>query len=664
MKNRIRGTFWPKSPPILNSSQVIWTSCRVGLLILAATICSGGAVSRPASAAEGFPASDRRHAGPELRIRKSDGTKSDARFLKSKVALTQNTPLTPGESLEFDARPYHSAGSRPVRIVTLWTGEVLPASCRLTERRFGPQSRFSAMLFGESKLSEAGLRVSDVATIRQPVGTHDVCPADFRLRPAGVWQEVKSGIAENDTVVDPDYVDSSTGNLWKRRAIQLPGFLNESADNGCLIVLSGQWPAGGPAGRSLPSSGEICSGGTLKFVFVGERGMRRRIEISGRGGKRRIVFPDDRVKFATVGTQRLHIRLHTDRELTVSSNGVVLVKVRKPIGNLVAIEVEGPLDSSIGDEPGRPQALLIGEPFVRRTNRELDHSSGIRKSIENSVRKSADSDRVILNSGDEIYGLVNEAAARVSVVPRSKDRCLLIDRKDIAAVCFARPNPAARKPVTGEFAQIDLVPDASCSLGGAESAFWIRSAIRQTTDEGLVMQHPLLGEVSIRWNMIRQITPLFAGSYRLLDPGPRHLGNAYRESFSQVQPDGTALKYGFEMSTEELAQRTFLSADIAELIPSAPDTLKATRYLDDVRAGFLATQIFLNGELVGTLNELISVSAPATDPERVRLRLPARLLKGGENAIEIRQTSAKDDATSFDDFEIRAIAIEVERSVD
>jgi hypothetical protein len=108
---------------------------------------------------------------------------------------------------------------------------------------------------------------------------------------------------------------------------------------------------------------------------------------------------------------------------------------------------------------------------------------------------------------------------------------------------------------------------------------------------------------------------------------------------------------------------TCLSADIAELIPSGAGTLKATPFLDEARAGFLVTQVFLNEELAGTLNVLIGVRSPASDPERVRLRLPSHLLKAGENSIQIRQTAAKNDAKSFDDCELRAIAIEIEHSM-
>ena len=134
--------------------------------------------------------------------------------------------------------------------------------------------------------------------------------------------------------------------------------------------------------------------------------------------------------------------------------------------------------------------------------------------------------------------------------------------------------------------------------------------------------------------------------------------------FSQIEPDGTELSFTVSISKDQLPQKIFLSADIAELIPSGPGTLKATPFLNEVRAGFLATQILVNGEAVGTLNELITVRAPATDPQRVRIRLPATWLKAGQNSIRIRQTSARDETTSFDDCELRAIAIEIENPIE
>jgi hypothetical protein len=392
--------------------------------------------------------------------------------------------------------------------------------------------------------------------------------------------------------------------------------------------------------------------------------VRRRIEFSGRSRQRRIVHPDGREEIVTVETRRLHIQLRVNRELTLSSNGVVLVKLRNSIGQLVSIEVEGPLLLPIVDEPDELHALYVEEPLVRRSVPNSGRVVSTRKVIEDSVRRVVGSDRFILNSGDEIYGVIDEVAGAVRFRARGNGRRRpIVDRRDVSAVCFGRPKISKRQLVAGKFALIDLVQDTTCTFGGVEQSFWIRSAIKQATNTGLVTRHPLLGEVIVRWDMIRRVTPLFEGSYQLIDAGPRHLGNGYRESFNRVEPDGTELSLKFQLKNEQLTMPTFLSADIAELIPSGAGTLKATPFLDEARAGFLVTQVFLNEELAGTLNVLIGVRSPASDPERVRLRLPSHLLKAGENSIQIRQTAAKNDAKSFDDCELRAIAIEIEHSI-
>lgn len=644
---------------------MIRVSLRFGLLFLAAAICPGGVDSQSGLVADELPTSDHRDAvGPELRIRKRNGLVTFVRFRRGSARLTENVQLTPGETLAFNTRPFQPKSSLPVRIVTLWTGEVIPASCSLPVQPLRASSHLSAQLFSahpfaNKEHSRIVLKMSDVATIRQPLGTCDVCPSDSGLRPTGVWQEV-----ENDRVPVPGYVDATTGRPWQRRTIQIPKLDGESSAGSCLIVLSGLWPATSSAVTSLSPDDDIRSGGTLTFIFVDDAGAQRQIEVSGRGETRLIVHPNGREETVAVGTRQLQLQLRVSHDLTLSSNDSILAGVQKPIGHLIAIKVAGPLTSAIGNESEEANSLILGEPLVRFARGESNDSSNVSEEIADAVRRVADSDRVILNSGDEIFGAIDAAVATVRVrVPGNGDRSLLVDRKDVAAVCFEHPEPSVGQPVTGEFARIDLVPDASCSLGGLEEAFWIRSVIRHATDEGLVTLHPLLGEVTVRWEMIRRIKPLFTGSYQLLDQGPRHPGNGYRESFSHVEPHGTVLSFNFLISTDQLAQPIFLSADIAELIPSAPGTLKATPFLDEVRAGFLATQVFLNGERAGSLNELITVRAPVSSPERARTLLPGRLLKAGPNTIEIRQTSAKDDATSFDDCELRAIAIEVEHSV-
>ena len=659
MKNRIRGTNLPKSLSRLASGRVIWL-WRV-LIQIFVVLFSGDGVSVTTSlAAENRPLSASVEVGPALLLRNFDGSTSGVRFVSGTPGLTGDARLTEGESLEFQARPFPLRSSLPVRIVTLWTGEVIPASWKQPTGKKGAVSRFDAQLysghsFAESEHSRITLRISDVATIRQPVGTSDVCPADSQVRPEGVWQQVKNRGDEF-----PEYVSALIGTFWKRQAIQLPMPNGEAADHRCVVVVSGRWPAGVPGVRKLSASDQIRSGGTLKFIFVDTQGLRRRIAVSGRGGKRMTVLSDGRRKFADVSTQRLQIQVLLDRGLTLSSNGVVLSKLKHSLGRLDSIEVEGPFVPPIADEPEGSHAFYIQNPLVRRPSADSIEAAKSGNGITEAVRKVIDIDRVILNSGDEIYGNLDDVSDLLRLRSSSKrSQRLLVDRKDVAAVSFARPKVSRWEPVVGDFARIDLVPDMSCSFGGIEEPFWIRSTILRATDEGLMVQHSLLGKITIRWDMIRRIAPLFAGAYQLLDPGPRHLGNGIRESFSRVEPDGTELSLSFALVEKQLAMPTFLSADIAELIPSGPDTLKVTPFVDDVRNGFLVTQVLLNDEVVGTLNQLIKVRSLAADPQRVRMSLPARLLKVGKNTIEVRQTSAKDDPASFDDCELRAIAVEI-----
>ena len=428
-----------------------------------------------------------------------------------------------------------------------------------------------------------------------------------------------------------------------------------------LVLLSGQWPI--PEDwRSVPDpQQDLPNGGKLKFVFQDADGKRRTIEVQGFGKLRRTLRPDGRVKTSTVASSKLHIRIQIGRGLTLSCGDVLFVSLPESPGMLVSIEAEGPFARTQIEERESWRGLEVREPLVRRLDNSVQNSVPKMKALLNSVRRVAGQDRLILSSGDEIHGVVREVSTAVEIgEAEGGSGVRRISRDQVSAVCFTRPDSRRFRSVTGVYARIDLVPDDSCSLGGVEERFWIRTAMTAVVKEGLHTQHPLLGMTTVHWPMIRRITPLFAGSYQLLDPGPRHLGNGFRESFNRVEPDGTELSLSFELDKQQLAMPTFLSADIAELIPSGVGTLKATPFLDEVRNGFLATQVLVNGEVVGPLNRLINLRSSVADPERVRMPLPARLLKAGENLIQIRQTSAKDDPTSFDDCELRAIAIEIE----
>lgn len=361
-------------------------------------------------------------------------------------------------------------------------------------------------------------------------------------------------------------------------------------------------------------------------------------------------------------TDRLLVTVRVDRQLTLSCNGIVVGQLPRLNRQLVRIEAEGHFQQSRDSKKPSNQTFSLDQPLVRRVITTTRQPTVSRGELLKSVRRVTDQDRVILNNGDELFGAVSTVGQTIRLTSRPEDpRRHRIDRSLVNAVCFGRPVPSPASPVDGTFSLIHLIPDASCTLTGIEESFWIRAAVTGVTDEGLQTAHPLLGSVTIRWPVLRRITPLFQGTYRLLDSGPYHLGNGYRKSFRRVEPDGTQLRFNVRFQSESLRRPVFLSADVAELIPSGPGTLQATPFVDEVRAGGLATQVFVNDQLIGTLNSLITTRSPSTNPERVRLRIPPGQLRPGSNSIEIRQTAARDNPDSFDDFETGAIAIEIER---
>lgn len=661
--------------------------------------------------------SDRR-CGPSITIRTIDGSTENVRFVRGSLMLTGHRQLRSSMRLDFDATTYLSRGWSPVTIATLRTGEVLPGYWSLVNRGAGG-IHMESTLFGElpeawaaasswrsnrfspfqlprltpqpplpppplprnavSAASSSSRPITSLplgfASVRLPTGCADSAPLDAERHPEHQWRLVTSrpvSIAEpfKGSVAESERYSPAGSNvetrfksdpeLRRRQTVELPVPLKDG-----MLVWGMSWPILRSRFEAPPPGRHefVLDDATLRFLFRTADGNVQSLEVSAGWKQISVRLPDGRSShLKVVPPIPLYsvIRVTLNDGLSLSVNDASIARMNSVPGQLFALEVEGAF-AARGDTKAQQDSLpSLEQPWVRH----VDRSAVEVRRGGNSMRHSFDVDRVILTSGDELFGQITQAAGTVTLRDaRATGHVRQIDRGDIQAITFRRSNEFSPRTVDGFFCQIELVPDSSCSLAAIEEPFWMRTAILHAEQDGLLTAHPILGKVFVRWSMIRQIRPLFQGSYTLIDPGPRHLGNGYRESFSRVEPDGTKLSLDFVLEKQQLEDSVFLSGDVAELIPSGPDTLRATPFLDDVRAGFLTTQVLLNGERVGPLNGLISVRSLARAPERVRFRLPARLLKEGGNTIRLQQTSAKDDADSFDDCEIRSLAIEVERSV-
>jgi hypothetical protein len=173
----------------------------------------------------------------------------------------------------------------------------------------------------------------------------------------------------------------------------------------------------------------------------------------------------------------------------------------------------------------------------------------------------------------------------------------------------------------------------------------------------LIVQHSLAGELKLKWSDVRRVEPQFVGQTLLVDARRFHLGNSIRTDFHRHLPDGTEIRGDFDLLTIPSGEPYF-SLDVAELEAASPEAPPASPFLAKLRAGNLVTEVFVNDQRIGQLNQLIRFKAPASTPERIRLGFPRELLKRGQNSFRLRQQPLEPNGHEFDDGEIGNIRFE------
>jgi hypothetical protein len=179
--------------------------------------------------------------------------------------------------------------------------------------------------------------------------------------------------------------------------------------------------------------------------------------------------------------------------------------------------------------------------------------------------------------------------------------------------------------------------------------------------DSITLHHPLLGTITVPWGEVDFIEPRFFGRAKVLSPDVRHLGNQVQPGFPHEQPLGTAWDGEFLLKNAP-AGSAFLRFRAAELEPAGRMTPPGSRYLSELRSGLLGTEVFLNGQSLGRLNDGISRRTPVDSPQSIRLPIPRHLLASGQNWWRIEQTSLGKTHKEFDDCEIGPIVLELEET--
>jgi hypothetical protein len=341
------------------------------------------------------------------------------------------------------------------------------------------------------------------------------------------------------------------------------------------------------------------------------------------------------------GWHRLTLRFGTE-QTEIAVDGKELAHGKGPPGPLDAIGLETH-SSGAGAVPAE-LAGIVGEIHLVRfaeppASLEIDPSQ----------------DEVRLVLGDQLYGTITSAdAEHVTIAVDATP--VTFKWSEVAGLYFRRA-PAPGASVEGQLGRIEWTaapsePNQPRELDHAEGAI---TAISGTT---VTLQTPYAGTLTIPRDRLVLLQVRERGSQRVLDPSAHHLGDNISTTpplLDPPVPEGGLLERYFELQTIPAAP-AFLVLDVVQVVGETA----GLPYSNLVQKGELRTYVAVNGKRIDYINRHISTSNET--PERVRLRVPAELLKTGKNIVRIEQTGIANDPTWFDDLGILEISLQFSAS--
>jgi hypothetical protein len=338
------------------------------------------------------------------------------------------------------------------------------------------------------------------------------------------------------------------------------------------------------------------------------------------------------------GWHRLEIKFGPDAsELAV--DGDSLAHGKGPTGPLVEVRLGTSLAS--GRDPLPKLAVHIDEfKFVRLA------------SVVSTTEVDPDQDEVRLVEGDQVFGSIRRADPQgVSIEVLGKP--VTFSWGQVASLRFRRTASSSRE-VDGLLCRLDwrsAPGNDPRDLDQAEGALVNADATSFTLDT------PYAGRIVIPRALLRRIVVERTGRRMVIDPTAHHLGNEVSkptEPLDPPQPEGDTLERHFLLKDAPAAgTEATLVLDVVQVAGEA----NGLDFAEAIRNGGLRTKVFLNGREFDYINHYIT--SQNDTPERIRIPIPAGLLKPGENRLKFAQTAKNDQDKELDDLGILSIAIEV-----
>lgn len=581
-----------------------------------------------------------------------DGTLIETQ-VTSDGQLQKGRSLNEFRRLSHRASWFESPGVRPLRIVTVSTGERFPV-------RSDGEFRFSTNVEGQGRGAFRGrfyglpvsISVGSLRSVAAPRAARDLVLSGWPLA-EDFWTHREGTLLRVETPAGTTVLVPAPGSNLRR---------DFDVTSPLAVELAVVWPKAGTGSLEIRpgrSTGEKQATAVETGLRLRQRGNRLSVE---RIGPLRAALAARTVPVQT-GSGVSRIRITIDEGITLSLDGRVLVRGSRDAGRLHSLTLTSPGvvspagQSTVSNRPvalaEAPGPVLLG--CLLQTRAKPGDVKGV----------AADRLSALTHQGDQVYG----SSARITprdVHLKTEFGPVALAGSEVRSVHFPRPSPREYAPLEGDICRVRLAADSSTAFFGPQRPYELLGEVRLAR-QGIQLRHPILQQadkesatqnpLSLPWPAIQKIEPLFRGKYRLLSTGPWHLGAKHLPAFSPPEPDGTFIRIPFELP-EVAPGKAWLSMEVADLEPASENTLRATANLNELRRGFLTTHVALNQVPCRTLNRHCEFLSPLGQPQRIRIPLPAGSLKKGRNLLQFQQNPSRTDPRVFDDCEVRRITLE------
>ena len=265
------------------------------------------------------------------------------------------------------------------------------------------------------------------------------------------------------------------------------------------------------------------------------------------------------------------------------------------------------------------------------------------------LETDATQDEARLTDGDQLFGAIQSATPE-SVAMTIDGRPLALPWADASGLYFRRlATPGMLIEGLLVRAEWRCAPD-----NGPPDLNIIEGALTALSETELILATAYAAEITVKRDRLTALHILGNARRIVIDPMAHHLGDeisTQAQALDPPQPEGGVLERSVDLPAVPFGA-SVLVLDVVGVAGEAA----GLPFSPLVKKGELRTNVKINGEPFDYLNHYITSKNETA--QRIRLPIPAPLLRSGKNVIRFEQAGIAGDPSFLDDLGLLGVAIE------